>query len=127
MIKRMIDADVLLEWVENNSYSINDDYTGESFNAIQPRELLDEINELAENNAENAEQDPWCYDLDKAPEAIMLFVTDGESYSVGEAYMDAGNNKRLMPYDHYSLSTEPTAWMPIPQAPKGATDVSTDI
>lgn len=115
MTKRMIDLAVLMRVININSYVTRDDYTDEKIDVIETKELLDAINGLAENNAENAEPDPWCYDLTEISqhkEVMIRHVFEGKKEFM-HWFTDDLNHPQC---------PEIIAWMPIPK-PKGATNV----
>ena len=128
MTKRMIDADALIEWISKNKYYassviIDTDTAYSHENIVFCHELENQIRELAEN----AEPDPWCYDMDKAPKDGSYIIIHCNYYidnMLCSWKNSIGNGHWVSEY--LTEPKKPIAWMPIPKAPKGATN-ATDI
>ena len=146
MTKR-IDADALIKWLQE----IREDEA----KTMQVTEMLFQgysrtvpyISEIALKNkveelAENAEPDRWCYDLDKVPkDGTEILIYDGcDVFTARYELPNIGHYKPFFAkscdgellnegrdWEHIPLYTDPVAWQPLPKAPEGATNVSTDI
>ena len=74
MSKRMIDADVLVEWLHKN-FEYCEDIHGIQKLVVSYRFLLDKIQELATPAPEPQESifdaEGWCWDMDLAPITII--------------------------------------------------------